>query len=347
MDAFYASVEQLDFPAYRGQPVVVGGDPQGRGVVATCSYEARAFGIHSAMSCKEAYRRCPQAIFVKPRMERYLEISQDIRNIFWEISDLVEPLSLDEAYLDVTENKLGELLPHKVAHHLREQIFKRTGLTASAGVGPNKLIAKIASDIKKPNGLKVVTPSQGFAFLGNLPIAKLWGVGKVRQRKLRNLGFETIGDIQKTSLLKLQNLWGNFGTQLFYMAQGLDERRVVSQRERKSYSVERTFAEDIKDSHILLHHLNSFCQELARDMEEKKRYGRCLTLKVRFDNFKTVTRSKTFPAVVAADSLFENAKALFEASPLSRPVRLLGVGLSQLVQTQKADRRQLLLWDSA
>ena len=334
MDAFYASVEQRDHPELRGRPVIVGGRPEKRGVVAACSYEARAFGVRSAMPSTQAHRLCPHATFLPPRIAHYAHVSREIRAIFRTVTDLVEPLSLDEAYLDVTENKLGEPLAGKLARHLRSEIKRVTGLTASAGVGPSKLVAKIASDVHKPDGLCVVPPDEVVAFLGPLPVSRLWGVGPATTRRLAELGIKTVADVRARSVQQLQQKLGSYGEHLARLAWGDDRRAVVSHRAPKSRGSETTFAEDVSDLSVLCETLHGLATDVAADLSRLSVRARTATLKVRYADFKTITRSRTF------DDPFEDAATLYRAvrellfalaDPVLPPVRLLGVSAHSLV----------------
>jgi len=263
MDAFYASVEQRDHPQLRGKPVIVGGDPGSRGVVATCSYEARRFGIHSAMSSARAYRLCPQAIFVRPRFDVYRAVSAQIREIFHQHTDLVEPLSLDEAYLDVTENKQQIASATWVAREILQQIYKQTALTASAGVSYNKFLAKLASDIDKPAGLTVVTPEQAEAFIGQLPVRRFHGIGRVTEKKLLARGIASGADLRRCSLAELEHLFGSAGQYFYDIARGIDTRPVVPNRVRKSIGKETTLAEDCASVDQMLTILGGLADKVA------------------------------------------------------------------------------------
>ena len=245
MDAFYASIEQRDKPSLKGKPVIVGGNPQSRGVVATCSYEAREYGIHSAMPCKTAYKRCPYAIFVRPRFEVYKQVSYEIREIFYKYTDLVEPLSLDEAFLDVTENKLNIKYATDVAKMIKKEIYEKTGLTASAGVSYNKFLAKLASDYNKPNGLTVIREDNAQSFLDNLPIRKFFGIGKVTQKTLKGLGVENGYDLRQMEISELESIFKNRGYLFYQLARGIDNREVEPHRERKSIGAETTLTENL------------------------------------------------------------------------------------------------------
>jgi DNA polymerase-4 len=330
MDAFYASVEQRDRPELRGRPVVVGGDPGGRGVVATCSYEARAFGIHSAMSAAEAYRRCPDAAFVRPNMARYVAVSRQIRQIFLSVTPLVEPVSLDEAYLDVTENRLGEPLAREVARWVKRRIVEETGLTASAGVASTKLLAKIASDLRKPDGLVVIPPERARAFLATLPVRKLWGVGPVTSGRLERLGFVQVGDLAAADVVTLERELGRFGRVLHHLARGEDLRAVTPNRAPKSRGAETTLAADLTTYEAVAELVRRHAVTVADGLARARRAGRTVTLKVRYSDFATVTRSRTLLAVTADATLIADAAiallALTEAG--KRPVRLVGVAVS-------------------
>ena len=329
MDAFYASVEQHDEPALAGRPIAVGGSPESRGVVAAASYEARKFGVFSAMPMSRAIRLCPGLVIVSPRFSRYREVSRQVFTIFRMATPLVEPLSLDEAYLDVTENAWNLPLGVEVARRLKRDIRDTTGLTASAGVAPNKFLAKIASGWKKPDGLTVIAPSRVEAFLQKLPVESLWGVGPVTAGKLRAIGIERLVDVRAASDEVLESAVGSQAKALRRFAHGEDGRPVVTDRETKSVSCETTYATDLSD----LRAIRSKVEELARQTFERavraKFPGRCTTLKVRYADFRTITRSRTeHQAVDSADALAAAALELLtrtEAGP--RAVRLLGVGL--------------------
>jgi len=334
MDAFYASVEQRDHPELRGRPVIVGGRPEARGVVAACSYEARAFGVRSAMPSTQAHRLCPHAAFLPPRIGHYANVSREIREIFRTVTDLVEPLSLDEAYLDVSTNKLGEPLAGKLARHVRREIKRLTGLTASAGVGPSKLVAKIASDVNKPDGLCVVPPDEVVAFLGPLPVSRLWGVGPATARRLGELGIKTVADVRGCAPVLLEQKLGRYGEVLLRLSWGDDPRPVESTRQRKSCGSETTFPDDVSDLSALCETLHTLASEVADDLTRVDLRARTVTLKLRYADFKTLTRSRTF------DVPFEDGAALYravrdllfvEAEGGLAPVRLLGVSASSLM----------------
>ncbi len=346
MDAFYASVEQRDNIQLRGKPVVVGGNPDSRGVVATCSYEARQFGIHSAMSCARAYRLCPQVIFVRPRFDAYHEVSQQIRGIFLQYTDLVEPLSLDEAYLDVTSNKPNIQSATWVAQIIRQKIRNETALTASAGVSYNKFLAKIASDIKKPDGLTVVTPEQAEQFIARLPIRRFHGVGRVTEKKMQNLGILTGADLRKHSLQELGKNFGKAGEYYFNSARGIDLRPVVPNRMRKSIGKETTLTEDTADHGQMLTIIGDLAEKVATLLQTKQTSGLTLTLKIKYSDFQIVTRSisREQPIETAEEILLLSEKLLQKTEAGERAVRLLGVTISHLTtEMPAAEPRQLEL----
>jgi len=348
MDAFFASVEQLDCPQLRGKPVIVGGDPKGRGVVAACSYEARAFGVHSAMACARALRLCPRAVFVKPRMERYQQVSRQVMALFHQVTALVEPLSVDEAFLDVTTNLRDEPSATRIAEALRRTIHETTGLTASAGVSYNKFLAKIASGHNKPNGITVIPPDRAQAFIGSLPVGKFYGVGAVTEKKMQGLGIRTGGDLLRFSRQELVALFGKSGLFFYDIARGLDLRPVEPTRVRKSIGTETAFAEDIAEFHQVLTISSDLVQELALLLARKKTGGRTLSLKVRYNDFTTITRSCTSPHgfFAAADLAAQLPRLLAATEAGRRKIRLLGVTVSNLLdenQSRAPRRCQLLL----
>lgn len=337
MDAFYASVEQREKPRLRGRPVVVGGSPDGRGVVASASYEARRFGVHSAMSCSKARRLCPEVEFVLPDFQLYSEVSEQIQAIFLSVTPLVEPLALDEAFLDVTENALGEGLARRVALHVKERIRKETGLTASAGAAPNKFLAKIASDLRKPNGLVVIPPERVLSFLEDLPVEKIWSVGPVTAKKLHRLGLRTAGEIQRADMRRIEDALGSHGLFLFDLAHGHDPRPVEPHREAKSRGAETTFERDVVDLLALEACLRELSVEVAESLREMACTARTVTLKVRYDDFHTITRRRTLArgTAEATDFLGVAVELLHEGTEAGRrPVRLLGVAASNLGRLQ-------------
>ena len=344
MDAFYASVEALDNPELRGKPIVVGGSPESRGVVAAASYEARAFGIHSAMPASRARRLCPQAIFLQPNFPRYRFVSGQIREIFHRYTDLVEPVSLDEAYLDVTENKFNEPSATRIAERIRVEIFAETGLTASAGVSVNKFLAKIASDMRKPNGMYVIRPQDVAGFVRTLPLGKVPGIGKATMATLEQMGLHTCGEMAALPLAELSYRFGKRGAWFYDLARGIDHRPVEATRERKSVSVEDTFPEDHADPAWLEEKLAALCEMLTHRLERAEARGRTVTIKLRTADFQTYTRSMTLEEYTEDQGLIhETALVLFRRSGfVGQPLRLLGVGLSQLEgEEATGDTRQL------
>ena len=330
MDAFYASVEQRDDPSLKGRPVAVGGGH--RGVVAAASYEARRFGIRSAMPAVTAKRRCPEIVFVKPRFDVYRIVSQQIRGIFADYTDLIEPLSLDEAYLDVTEDRLCLGSARAIAEDIRRRIREETGLTASAGVSYCKFIAKLASDYRKPDGLTVVTPERGPEFVGSLPVARFHGVGPVTARKMEKLGISTGADLREWSLAALETQFGSSGSWYHRICRGIDEREVKPDRPYKSVSAERTFDEDLIDPGRLAAELERIAGYAWERVRRAEVTGRTVTLKVKFKDFTIITRSKSFGSSVPDLSAFITAgQGLLAAlHPLPRGIRLLGLGLHNL-----------------
>ena len=345
MDAFYASVEQRDHPNWRGKPLIVGGSPDDRGVVASASYEARKFGVRSAMSSRRAASICPSAIFVRPRIDRYKEVSRNLRSLFHAVTDLVEPLSLDEAYLDVTENKLGEPSATRIAELLRRQIQTELHLTASAGVGPNKFVAKVASDIRKPNGLTVITPKRVRDFVAALPVERFWGVGPATAEKLHARGIKTGGDIRNLSPTLLHNWFGRFGLFLHGLSEGEDTRLVCADREPKSRGSETTFTKDILDVSILETTLTELALDVASSLERLKRDGRTIVLKVKYTDFSIITRSKTLERPtrntrVIAETAIQLLKAATDAGQVA--IRLVGVSVKlPPTETPAIDSAQL------
>ncbi len=345
MDAFYASVEQRDFPKYRNKPVVVGGDPEQRGVVATCSYEARIFGIHSAMPCAHAKRLCPDAIFVRPRFELYREISQQIRDIMFSYTDLVEPLSLDEAYLDVTHSKRSFGSPTLVAKAIKNEIKHVTGLTASAGISYNKFLAKIASDLDKPNGLTLITEKQGPEFVKQLPIGKFHGIGPATEGKMKDLGIYSGEDLLSWDIKELKPIFGKVSDYYFYAARGVDHRKVISHRQRKSIGSEKTYNEDLGDKMEMLSRLEKLAEEVWLDLKTKRMTARTITIKVKFNNFVQLTRSVTLGNDISnlQDITSPLQDLLDKANVSGRQVRLLGVSVSKLTSLEQLDEEQLSL----
>ena len=333
MDAFYASVEQRDHPEYRGKPLVVGGQPDGRGVVAAASYEARQFGIHSAMPSRQAYQRCPQALFVPPRFDAYKEVSRKIREIFHRYTDLVEPLSLDEAYLDVTHDKLHIGSALEIAEQIRKAIKEELQLTASAGVSINKFVAKIASDINKPNGLKFIGPSAIEAFMEKLPVEKFHGVGKVTATKMKEMGLHTGADLKNLTEEQLVWKFGKSGRFYYQIVRGIDNRQVQPHRETKSLAAEDTFAQDLTTIEEMESELDRIAQLVCDRLAKKNLKGRTITLKVKYNDFKQITRNKSFPNPVGdLETISATAKQLLANTfENDQQVRLLGISLSNFV----------------
>ncbi|HTN36689.1 MAG TPA: DNA polymerase IV [Arachidicoccus sp.] len=331
MDAFYASVEQRDFPEYRGKPLVVGGPPEGRGgVVATASYEARKFGIHSAMPSKTARRLCPEAIFVFPRFDAYKAVSKHIHEIFHRYTDIIEPLSLDEAYLDVTSDKQGIGYAIDIAKEIKMAIKTELNLTASAGVSINKFIAKIASDMDKPNGLTFIGPSKIEAFMEKLPVEKFYGVGKVTAAKMRSMQILTGGDLKKLSEAEMIRHFGKPGRFYYQIVRGIDEREVQPYRETKSVSVEDTYQEDLTSKDEMLPELEQLAHKLADRLQRSNLKGRTITLKVKFHDFAIITRSQSLSELTSElDIILQTIRLILERTELeSKKVRLLGIGVS-------------------
>lgn len=330
MDAFYASVEQMDHPELKGKPVAVGGN-EIRGVVAAASYEARKFGVRSAISGVLAKKYCPELIFVKPRFDRYKEISRKVQAIFYDYTDLVEPLSLDEAYLDVTHNKKGNPSASLIAKEIRERIFNEVGLTASAGISVNKFVAKIASDSNKPNGQKTVNPSEVLAFLEELPIRKFYGVGKVTTEKMYQLGIFTGLDLRNKALDVLEKHFGKSGTFYYHVVRGIHESEVKSERVAKSVATEHTFEENLSSEIFMEEKLNIIAEQLERRLFRNNLAGKTVTLKIKYSDFTQQTRSKTLPYFIATKSmLFESAKELLYQERMKDSVRLLGISVTNL-----------------
>ncbi|MFD2822620.1 DNA polymerase IV [Lacinutrix iliipiscaria] len=337
MDAFYASVEQMDNPELKGKPIAVGGSGT-RGVVSAASYEARKFGVKSAMSGMQARRNCPELIFVRPRFERYSEISKQIKKIFYDYSDKVEPLSLDEAYIDVTENKKGNPSATLIAKEIRERIFKEVGLTASAGISINKFIAKVASDYNKPNGQKTVNPEDVLQFLEDLDIRKFYGVGKVTAEKMYQKGIFTGKDLKSKSVAYLEEHFGKSGKSYYYIVRGIHTSEVKPNRTRKSLAAERTFNENLSSEIFMLEKLEHIAEEVSKRLHKSKVAGKTITLKIKYSDFTLQTRSKTLPYFISDKSIIlETAKDLLYQEKLSNSVRLLGISLSNL-NTEKTKK---------
>ena len=339
MDAFYASVEQRDDPALRGLPIAVGGGGP-RGVVATCSYEARAFGVRSAMPGARARRLCPDLLFVKPRFDVYRAVSAQVRDIFSRFTDIIQPLSLDEAYLDVTVNKAGIASATRIAQDIRALIRAETGLTASAGVSYNKLIAKLASDQNKPDGICVVRPGEGAAFIAAMPVRRIHGVGPVTARRMQALGIETGADLRARDIAFLQAHFGSAADFYYRAARGEDDRPVRERQSRKSVSVEDTFFDDLTDRDALVAELDRIAASLWTRIEKAQAWGRTVVLKVKFADFRIITRSRSFAAPVRAPGQLAQAgrELLLAQLPLPMGARLLGLGVHNLEGEEDADR---------
>ncbi|WP_296646925.1 DNA polymerase IV [Romboutsia sp. 13368] len=338
MDAFYASIEQRDNKELRGKPVIVGGHYNSRGVVATCSYEARKYGIHSAMPSSIAYKRCPYAYFVPPRFDVYEKVSSQIREIFFRYTDLVEPLSLDEAFLDVTNNKKNIMYATDIAKMIKEDILKETGLTSSAGVSYNKFLAKLASDVNKPNGLKVITPNNKQDFLDNLPIDKFYGIGKVTERKLRNIGVNNGYDLRQLNLSQLEKIFKNRGYIFYQLARGIDYRSVEPYRERKSIGSETTLSNNLDiDDEDVLDILSELCEDVSNRLEYSNKLGKTVTLKIKYDDFKTITRSSTLEKSVykTKDIRIIIYNLVKNLKKQNGKIRLLGVTVSNLIEKEE------------
>jgi DNA polymerase-4 len=335
MDAFYASVEQMDNPELRGKPIAVGGS-ENRGVVAAASYEARKFGVRSAISGVMAKKNCPELIFVRPRFDRYKEISSKIQKIFYEYTDLVEPLSLDEAYLDVTINKKGNPSASLLAQEIRLRIFNEVGLTASAGISINKFVAKIASDYNKPNGQKTVNPDEVISFLEELPIRKFYGVGKVTTEKMYQLGIFTGLELKSKSVEFLEKHFGKSGNFYYNVVRGIHNSEVKSDRITKSVAAEHTFEVNLSSEIFMMEQLDNIANALIRRLKKHNIAGKTITLKIKYSDFTQQTRSKTLPYFIADKGLIlETVKELLYQERMKDSVRLLGISLSNLNTEQK------------
>ncbi len=339
MDAFYASVAQLDNPSLRGKPIAVGGGGE-RGVVSAASYEARKFGVRSAMSGVLARKNCPHLIFVKSDFKRYNEISEAVRGIFYEYTDLVEPLSLDEAYLDVTENKKGHPSATLLATEIRERIYEKVGLRASAGISINKFVAKIASDINKPNGQKTIPPEEVISFLEKLDVSKFYGVGKVTAAKMYNLGIFQGKDLKKKSIEFLTEHFKKSGSYYYDIVRGIHQSKVKPDRIRKSIAAERTFMDNLTSEVFMLEKLNDIAEELERRLKKSKISGKTVTLKIKYSDFTTQTRSKTLPYFITDKALLlDTVKKLLYQDKMQNSVRLLGISVTNLnTDTKKKEK---------
>ncbi len=343
MDAFYASVEQLDNPELKGKPIAVGGSKQ-RGVVAAASYEAREFGVRSAMPSSIAARKCPYLIFVRPRFERYKEVSQQIRNIFYQYTDWVEPLSLDEAFLDVTANKKNLLSATHIAENIRADIFKETGLTASAGIAKNKFLAKVASDRNKPNGQFVIHPDKSQKFVDQLPIEEFFGVGKKTADRMHLLGIKTGNDLKKKSLEFLKNTFGKAGIHYYSIARSIDNREVTPNRERKSVGAENTFTQNLTSQAAMLLELDKIAATLENRLKSARVEGTTLTLKIKFEDFKVISRSITLEKPTHSKAtIIDTIQTLLERNfEEGWSVRLLGISVKNLEKIDQSTSEQQL-----
>ncbi len=345
MDAFFASVEQLDNPELRGKPVAVGGSGE-RSVVAAASYEARKFGVRSAMPSVIAKRLCPDLIFVRHNFDRYNEVSGIIREIFAEYTDLIEPLSIDEAFLDVTRDKKNIGSATVIARKIRSEIKSRTGLTASAGISINKFLAKIASDINKPDGLFVIRPEDAEKFIENLAVEKFYGIGKVTAQKMHKLGIHTGADLKKWDMVSLVRNFGKAGVFFYDIVRGIDERPVEPDQERKSFGTELTYDKDLTTSFEIIAELYKLEKELMERLEQSETYGRTITLKIKFSDFRQITRSKTLQNYIRDfDTLHNEVTAIRRLLKLEGSrIRLLGLSVSNL-ETEDCGDRQLYLFE--
>jgi DNA polymerase-4 len=347
MDAFYASVEQRDFPEYRGKPLIVGGLPDRRGVVATASYEARKFGIRSAMSSIKAQQLCPHAIFVYPRFDAYKQVSQHIRSIFRRYTDLIEPLSLDEAFLDVTDDKLKIGSAITIAEEIRQAIKDELQLTASAGVSVNKFIAKIASDMNKPDGLTFIGPSQIITFMEQLPVEKFFGVGKVTAQRMREMQLFTGADLKQLSEQEMTHRFGKTGRFYYNMVRGIDDRPVQPHRAAKSVAAEDTFEHDLETMDAMMKEIGRIAERVATRLEKYHLKGKTITLKIKFSDFKIITRNLSLlQRINDFETIYQSAAQLMSKIEWGgRKVRLLGISLSNfedIYKTGKADNSSQL-----
>src|SRR5215472_16378521 len=347
MDAFYASVEQLDHPEYKSRPVIVGADPKdgkGRGVVAACSYEARKFGVRSALPISRAWKLCPEGIYVRPRMKRYVEVSGQVMEVFRRFTDLVEPLSIDEAFLDIT-GSIALLGPQvEIARAIKKEIREKTGLTASVGLAPNKFLAKIASDIRKPDGFVVIEPNEIETFLRDLPISRLWGVGPKTEVRLHEIGFRKIGDVAAADRESLVRRLGSLGEHLYQLSHGQDERLVVPNWEPKSISSETTFEEDTNDRELLLATILELSDHVAQRLRKDGYRARKVTLELRYSSFTTHTKQYSLDKLVqTGEDIAAIARGLFSQFPLNRKIRLIGVSAGDLHRNGD-DPQQLTLF---
>src|SRR5712691_3016814 len=347
MDAFYASIEQLDQPEYKGRPVIVGADPKGgkgRGVVAACSYEARKFGVRSALPISRAWKLCPEGVYVRPRMKRYVEVSHQVMAVFRRYTNLVEPLSIDEAFLDITGSTALLGPPESIARSIKTEIRETTGLNASVGLAPNKFLAKIASDLKKPDAFVVVHESEIDAFLRDLPISRLWGVGPKTEQRLHEMGFRTIGELAAASRESLVRSLGSLGEHLYQLSHGNDDRPVVPNWDPKSISSETTFDEDTDNRELLLRTILELSDHVAERLRKDDYRARKVTLKLRYSNFSTHTKQHSLDKLIqTGEEIAAVARNLFSQFPLDRKIRLIGVSAADL-HRDGDDPQQLTLF---
>lgn len=339
MDAFYAAVEVRDNPSLAGRPVVIGGSPQSRAVVCTSSYEARRFGIRSAMSCAKAFRLCPTAVFLAPQFSKYAEVSAQIRSIFARYTEIIEPLSLDEAFLDVTFNPEKKFAT-QIGKEIQAAISSELRLSCSVGIAPNKLVAKIASDFRKPQGLTVITPENVAPFMRSLEVRKLFGVGPATEKRLHEHGIRTCEDILKKTPQELELCLGSMAQWIYNCAQGIDERNVQTTRQRKSIGREETFSQDVSNLPRLIDELSLLAQRISKDLEERNLTGRTLTLKVKYDDFQQITRSHTFLSNTnSVQIIFQAARDLLltKTDAGQRRIRLLGLSVSNLKNIREVE----------
>ncbi|HPS38274.1 MAG TPA: DNA polymerase IV [Candidatus Cloacimonadota bacterium] len=346
MDAYFAAVEIREHPELRGKCVIVGGNPNGRGVVSTCSYEARKFGVHSGMSSHQAWKLCPQAVFVHSTFGIYKEITAQIREIFARYTDIIEPMSLDEAYLDVTENKIGEADPVVIARRIKQEVLETTRLTCSAGVSYNKFLAKIGSDLEKPDGLVFIPPERAQEILFSLPIGKFHGIGRVTAARMQKLGIMNGADLFKWELKDLLKRFGKVGMFYYQVVRGIDNRELITYWEPKSISCEHTFDKDISSIDELLEALKSISQRLAGRMLTKSITGSSIVLKLKYDNFEYITRICPLPQLTNdPEILYKFGQQLLVSHwDSSRQIRLLGLGVNKLATTEAEENQQLTLF---
>jgi len=344
MDAYYAAIEIRENPALKGKCVIVGGSPNSRGVVSTCSYEARPFGVRSGMASSQAWRLCPQGVFIFPNFKLYKEVSEQIREVFQRYTDLIEPMSLDEAYLDVTENKIDEQYATTIAHRIKQEILQTTRLTCSAGVSYNKFLAKIGSELNKPDGLAVIPPQKAQEILFNLPIEKFYGIGKVTAARMKKLDINTGKELHDLPMKEMIRHFGKTGLFYYYVVRGIDNREVITERNPKSISCEDTFDRDIDDLTELLELLKQVVSRLTNRMQRKQINGQSVILKLKYDNFEYITRTQNIPYLTNdPDQIYRTAELLLIQNwDKNRKIRLLGVGLNKL-DTEIDDQAEQLV----